>query len=122
MQATFTPVWDPVPAKAFTPQQAFLSLKSITSGQLAVVAAKAGKDGAYTASLTPEAIATQIGTEVSCHCQAPALPAAHSKNTLTYFDISSVYCIRAACCLLWLWSSLHCDLPCQSMAQQKLRR
>ena len=67
MQAVFTPVWDPVPAKAFTPQQAFLSLKSTGSGRLVVVAAKAGKDGAYTASLTPEAIATQIGSEVGCH-------------------------------------------------------
>ena len=49
MQVVFTPVWDPVPAKAFTPQQAFLSLKSTASGRLVVVAAKAGKDGAYTA-------------------------------------------------------------------------
>ena len=70
MQATFTPAWDPVPAKAFTPQQAFLSLKSTASGRLVVVAAKAGKDGAYTVSLTPEAIATQIGPEVGCYFQA----------------------------------------------------
>ncbi len=70
MQAVFTPVWEPVPAKAFTPQQAFLSLKSTASGRLVVVAAKAGKDGAYTASLTPEAIATQIGSEVGCHMQS----------------------------------------------------
>ena len=64
MQATFTPAWDPVPAKPFSPQQAFLSLKSASSGRQVVVAAKAGKDGAYTASLTPEAISKQIGPQV----------------------------------------------------------
>ncbi len=65
MQVTFTPIWDPVPAKGFTPQQAFLSLKSKESGKLVLVAAKAGKDGAYIASLTPEALANQIGAEVT---------------------------------------------------------
>lgn len=84
MQATFTPVWDPVPTKAFTPQQAFLSLKSTATGQFLVVAAKAGKDGAYTASLTPEAIANQIGAEVGCHFETPLLPAAHNTDTPAY--------------------------------------
>lgn len=82
MQVVFTPVWDPVPAKAFTPQQAFLSLKSTASGRLVVVAAKAGKDGAYTASLTPEAIATQIGSEVGCHMLACMQCTIHSSPAI----------------------------------------
>ena len=68
MQALFTPTWTPSPSKGFVPQQAFVSLKSRANGKMVLVAAKAGKDGAYTASITPEIISNQIGTQVLlCH-------------------------------------------------------
>lgn len=65
LQATFTPQWDPSPSKAFTPQQAFMSLKSKDSGSLVLVAAKAGKEGSYMISVTPETILHQIGAQVA---------------------------------------------------------
>ena len=65
LQATFTPQWDPSPSKAFTPQQAFMSLKSRESGSLVLVAAKAGKEGSYTISVSPDTISHQIGTQVA---------------------------------------------------------
>lgn len=52
--------------KPFTPQQAFVSLKSAASGAVVVLAAKAGKSAPneYSVSFTAESIASEIGTQV----------------------------------------------------------
>ena len=42
-----------------------MSLKSKDSGSLVLVAAKAGKEGSYMISITPETILHQIGAQVA---------------------------------------------------------
>ena len=42
-----------------------MSLKSKESSSLVLVAAKAGKEGSYTISITPDTISHQIGTQVT---------------------------------------------------------
>ena len=42
-----------------------MSLKSRESGSLVLVAAKPGKEGSYTISVTPDTISQQIGTQVA---------------------------------------------------------
>jgi hypothetical protein len=53
--------------KPFTPQQAFVSLKSAASGALVVLAAKAGKSAPndFSLSFTADSIASQVGPQVS---------------------------------------------------------
>ena len=58
-------------AQAFTPQQAFISLKSRVSGALVLVAAKASQSSPndFSATFGPTTIVKQIGTQVG-----PRLP------------------------------------------------
>ena len=54
-------------AQAFTPQQAFISLKSRASGALVLVAAKASQSSPndYSGTFGPTTIVKQIGTQVT---------------------------------------------------------
>jgi hypothetical protein len=66
LQVAFSLQFPGIP-KAFTPQQVFVSLRNRASGALAVVAAKAAGSSSpndYSATVTSDIVAKQIGKQV----------------------------------------------------------